>query len=42
MRGPVLVELATEEAEFTPMTAPGGEPLRVQVERLRKRLAGEG
>ena len=41
VRGPVLVELATEEAELTPMTAPGGDPLRVQVERLRERLAGE-
>lgn len=42
VQGPVLVELAVEEAELTPMTAPGGDPLRVQVERLRERLAGEG
>lgn len=42
VRGPVLVELAVEEAELTPMTAPGGDPLRVQVERLRERLASGG
>ena len=37
--GPVFAELATEEAELTPMTAPGGDPLRVQVANLRERLA---
>lgn len=37
--GPVFAELATVEAELTPMTAPGGEPLRVQVAQLRERLA---
>ncbi|MXZ88005.1 MAG: hypothetical protein F4Z07_04035, partial [Dehalococcoidia bacterium] len=42
VRGPVLVELAVEEAELTPMTAPGGEPLRVQVQRLRELLGHQG
>ena len=39
--GPVFAELTTEEAQLTPMTAPGGEPLRVQVAQLRQRLARE-
>ncbi len=42
VRGPALAELAVEEAELTPMTAPGGEPLRTQIARLRERLAGGG
>lgn len=37
--GPVLVQLATTEAELTPMTAPGGQPFRAQVADLRERLA---
>ena len=36
--GPVLVELHTTEAEFTPMTAPGGASFDQQVATLRDRL----
>ena len=36
--GPVLVELSTELAEQTPMTAPGGKPFHQQVEELRDTL----
>ena len=40
LEGPVFVELATGEAELTPMTAPGGKPFRDQIADLRARLAG--
>jgi phosphonopyruvate decarboxylase len=37
--GPVLVQLATLEAELTPMTAPGGPPFARQVETMRAKLS---
>ncbi|MBH76681.1 MAG: thiamine pyrophosphate-binding protein [Dehalococcoidia bacterium] len=37
-QGPILAELAVEEAQLTPMTAPGGDPLHVQVSNLRAAL----
>lgn len=39
--GPVLVELTTDLAAQTPLTAPRGAPLHEQVEALRARLAAE-